>query len=284
MSHPFKVDWFSEHISAWESVLLDPKWRNKAMYKKNGLHALLVGAYEGRVLHWLMENVLTSDKDTASVLDPMEYKACVSERGRGVWNPLDRVRDTLVGVLRAHQPRASMFTPDTRLSDLAVDGAAYDVVYVDAHDSVHALECSVHAMRLLRPGGILVLQNYTHNQEHDTNCPRVGIDAFLATYVRYITVTRNGFHTFVQKRTQALPRRNCHSEYYPLPKTDEPVCDQQSTQTRANAPTRANAQMSANAPTRANTQMSARAPAAHTTRTFRATRNKTATATSGGPV
>lgn len=252
MHHPFSVDWFSEHISAWESVLLDPQWRNKAAYKKNGLHALMVGAYEGRALHWLMENVLVSERDTASVLDAMEYKPCVAERGRSVWNPVERVRDTLDGVIREYRPRASLLPTKTRLSDL-VGEAAYDLVYVDAHDSVHALESSVHAMRLLRPGGILILQNYTHNQEHDTNCPRVGIDAFLATYVRYIHVRRNGFHTFVQKRTQALPRRNCHSEYFPLPKTDEPVCDHP-TATRANTRTTATRANTRATTTRANTR------------------------------
>eukprot|EP00798_Chlamydomonas_sp_ICE-L_P015399 gene15399-21483_t len=124
---------------------------------------------------------------------------------------------------------STVLPPETSLASLAnslASGGTYDIVYVDAKDSVHALESGVHAMRLLHPSGILVFQNYVHNQEHDTNCPRIGIDAFLSTYVRYIRMLRNTFHTFVQKRTtaEALPKRVCHAEMFPLPEEDEPKC------------------------------------------------------------
>eukprot|EP00798_Chlamydomonas_sp_ICE-L_P027751 gene27751-7396_t len=152
-----------------------------------------------------------SPKDTATVIDPFDYKPCVYERGQAVWNPPENVRNTLQKVVDK-AGNSTVLPPETSLASLAnssPSGGTYDIVYVDAKDSVHALESGVHAMRLLHPSGILVFQNYVHNQEHDTNCPRIGIDAFLSTYVRYIRVLRNTFHTFVQKRTtaEALPKR-----------------------------------------------------------------------------
>eukprot|EP00798_Chlamydomonas_sp_ICE-L_P010916 gene10916-17035_t len=206
-------------------------WRDRATFRNKGVHALLVGAYEGRVLQWLLQNVLTGPKDSATVLDPFDYKPCVYELGRAVWNPPEDVRGTLQRVVAAHNGKTTVLPPETSLASLASAAAggekvSFNIVYVDARDSVHALKSGVHAMRLLRPSGILVFQNYVHNQEHDTNPPRVGIDAFLATYVRYVRVLRNAFHTFVQKRTtaEALPRRVCHAETFPLPKDDEPRC------------------------------------------------------------
>eukprot|EP00798_Chlamydomonas_sp_ICE-L_P029994 gene29994-18067_t len=208
--------------------LADAFMQGKASYRNNGVHALLVGAYEGRVLQWLIENVLTGPKDTATVLDPFDYKPCVYERGQAVWNPPENVRNTLQKVVDK-AGNSTVLPPETSLASLSnssSSGGTYDIVYVDAKDSVHALESGVHAMRLLHPSGILVFQNYVHNQEHDTNCPRIGIDAFLSTYVRYIRVLRNTFHTFVQKRTtaEALPKRVCHAEMFPLPEEDEPKC------------------------------------------------------------
>eukprot|EP00798_Chlamydomonas_sp_ICE-L_P011955 gene11955-15064_t len=213
----------------WRSRWLDDNMENNRRRSKifnNRLRTF--GAYEGRVLQWLIENVLTGPKDTATVLDPFDYKPCVYERGQAVWNPPENVRNTLQKVVDK-AGNSTVLPPETSLESLAnssSSGGTYDIVYVDAKYSVHALESGVHAMRLLHPSGILVFQNYVHNQEHDTNCPRIGIDAFLSTYVRYIRVLRNTFHTFVQKRTtaEALPKRVCHAEMFPLPEEDEPKC------------------------------------------------------------
>eukprot|EP00798_Chlamydomonas_sp_ICE-L_P017334 gene17334-biopygen26258 len=172
------------------------EWRGKASYRNKGVHALLVGAYEGRVLQWLIENVLTGPKDTAFVLDPFDYKPCVYERGQAVWNPPENVRNTLQQVVDQSGGKATVLPPEAAslaclvMNTVSLDakpsggGGKYNFIYIDAHDSVHALESGVHAMRLLNPSGIIVFQNYVHNQEHDTNCPRIGIDAFISTNSR----------------------------------------------------------------------------------------------------
>lgn len=214
----FSVDWFSEHIPVWERFLLAPAWRRT---RKGGIKALLIGAYEGRIVQWLMNNVMTdASRDVATVVEDFAYESCVGFKGRPVWNPPANVKRVFEATIEPFKDQVRMNPPDA-------DDHLYDIVYIDAHDSIHALECGVHAMSVLRPGGILIFQNYVHNREHDTACPRVGIDAFLATYVRYIKIMNNGFHLFVQRRSRAeeLPKRSCHSEYYPLPEHDKPICD-----------------------------------------------------------
>lgn len=214
----FKIDWFTEHIPAWSAVLM------KTKRPEGGIQALMVGVYEGRCLEWLLQNVLTNrETDRATVLDAFDYKPCVSERSVAKWVPdvKETFRNRILGNA-TYAKQVRMLPPETGIQHLYLNSpapTAYDIVYIDAHDSVHALESAVHTFPLMRPGGILIFQNYTHNEEHDTNCPRVGMDAFLSTYVRHIKVVRNGFHLFVQKRTrlQVLPKRECHSEYYDKP-------------------------------------------------------------------
>jgi hypothetical protein len=220
-SKEYKIDWFTDHIPAWSSVLTNKTWLRAK--RPDGIRALMVGVYEGRCLEWLLQNVLTDRAtDRATVLDAFDYKPCVSERSVAKWVPgvRETFRSRILGNA-TYGKQVKLLPPETGIEQvhLQASKASFDIVYIDAHDSVHALESAVHTFPLMRPGGIIIFQNYTHNEEHDTNCPRVGIDAFLSTYVRHIKVVRNGFHLFVQKRTrsQVLPKRECHSEYYDKP-------------------------------------------------------------------
>ena len=211
----FAVDWFTEHQGVWERLLVG---RFKGVDR---VRALLVGAYEGRALLWLLEHVLIGQSTTATVLDDFQYPSCVSERSRPVWNP--DVRARFVRNLAAYKGRVHVFDAAPPIQVLRSWGAqaslkdAFHIVYIDAHNSHHALEAAVLSFHHLAPGGVMVLQNYVHNKEHDARCPRRGIDGFLDAFAPYIKVLRNGFHLFLEKRTAPLPVLPCHSEHFEEP-------------------------------------------------------------------
>eukprot|EP00798_Chlamydomonas_sp_ICE-L_P023689 gene23690-9229_t len=77
----------------------------------------------------------------------------------------------------------------------------YDIVYIGGKDSVHALSSMTTAFELLAPGGVMIVQNYAHNREHDSVCPRRGIDAFVDVYVpSHAKVLSATFHFFLEKK------------------------------------------------------------------------------------
>ena len=197
----YAVDWFTEHIPYWERNLIgrfDPNAR-----------ALLIGAYEGRCLIWLYENVLKGAKAHATVVDNWDYAPCTSERSIPVWNP--GVRDTFVKNTAPYRHKLSIFDD---LSLMRSNTKPFDIVYIDAKGSRHALEHAVLTFPMLVPGGVMIIQNYTHSKEHDQRCPRMGIDAFADCYAPWIRVLRPGFHFFLQKRVEPLTVAPCHSEYF----------------------------------------------------------------------
>ena len=96
----------------------------------------------------------------------------------------------------------------------------------------------------------MVVQNYAHNREHDSVCPRKGIDAFVDVYgPLHINVLSPTFHFFIEKKkTSAKSGSNananakanaktnakaktgsnakaCHIEGYPVPKNEWPICN-----------------------------------------------------------
>jgi SAM-dependent methyltransferase len=101
---------------------------------------------------------------------------------------------------------------------------SFDVVVVDhTRNAADTLELAILALRALRPGGVLVLTNYTHAREHDVRCPRPGIDAFLDTFAHELRVLQTAWHTFVQKRVDKLPLPPCMSEQFD-PHSPIPTC------------------------------------------------------------
>jgi hypothetical protein len=95
------------------------------------------------------------------------------------------------------------------------------------------IHAAAHSPRLA-PGGIMIFTNNTHNERHDSSCPRRGIYGFLDAYIAEIKVLRDAFHVFVERRKTPLAMAPCNSEYF----YDEKPVDCSSKSAIAAPPTR----------------------------------------------
>jgi hypothetical protein len=240
--YAYKVDWFSEHVPAWEAVLL-PRFGGR-----RDVRALVVDPYEGRCVVWLAERLAGARVTVLADFDAQP--SCVGFRGTPVWNPdveraFEHNMDVLFAASRADRLRLLRGDPTASLLRLRCEAAdaadaagaagaagadaAFDVVYVNCRSSKHAMESAVLALPLLAPGGVMVLTNNVHGRAHDAACPRRGIDGFLDAYVTDVRVLRGGFHLFVEKRARpiALPLP-CRAEAYDSEAETfaDPVCDE----------------------------------------------------------
>jgi len=84
---------------------------------------------------------------------------------------------------------------------------AYDFVYIDgAHDSYHVLEDSVLAFQVVKPGGLLLWDDYEWNvpglSPASFQHPRPAIDAFLHIYAEKVALVHQGYQVCIQKRPE----------------------------------------------------------------------------------
>jgi hypothetical protein len=203
------VESFTEHALLWERFVASGQ-------SNPGMRAILVGPGEGFRLCalWMLERVLAHPTSHLTILENPDR----------AWTPL--VRETFMqhGIAH-HAARVKMANPAPETISVALmrialeKGAArHDLVCVDnTADSSRALEHAVLAFRLVRPGGVLVLTNYTHSLDRDARCPRRGIDAFLDAYAYDASVMRTAWHVFVKRRETPLAAPPCHSEYFDPP-------------------------------------------------------------------
>jgi hypothetical protein len=79
------------------------------------------------------------------------------------------------------------------------------------------MEDAVLAFAVLKPGGIMILDDYTDNKEHDNNCPKPAINAFLAAYANEVQVLHAGWQVILKRRRAPLRKKLCFSEYFREP-------------------------------------------------------------------
>lgn len=225
----FTVDWFSEHEHLWK------KYLKRFSTRKKCVTTLMVGAYEGMVLAWLFDNVLNNNKAShATVIDRFDYDACVYYEGHPYFNPgvkerfykniVDKYGNKRVTVFDG---LLSEFVPPLKRHNGSNSMHLYDIIYIDARDSIHALSSMTRTFEFLAPKGVMIVQNYAHNINKDSTCPRRGIDAFVDVYApSKINILSNTFHFFLEKHDpQNSTSRACHIEGYPIPDKEWPDCD-----------------------------------------------------------
>jgi len=179
-SKKYTQDWFDRCIPVWKKYLSE-------FYGKPNLKFLEIGSYEGRSSCWLLDNVLTAEGSTIDCCDLFE--GCGAQ---GVWSEELYSRYNMTAVLSNFLHNVKDYGGKVQLhvgiSQKLLRGmgdeAKFDFVYVDgSHIASDVLEDIVLSFRLLKPGGIMVLDDYTWEFfGNPLRHPRLGIDAFMSVY------------------------------------------------------------------------------------------------------
>jgi predicted O-methyltransferase YrrM len=79
----------------------------------------------------------------------------------------------------------------------------YDAVYIDgSHAAVDVLEDAVLCFRLVKPGGIMIFDDYGWSLPNDQRGqPKMAIDSFLSVYEGRYELLYQAYQVFIKKLT-----------------------------------------------------------------------------------
>jgi predicted O-methyltransferase YrrM len=172
----FTSDWFSHNIYAWENFLRQINFDPLAPRV-----AIEIGCYEGRASLWIANNMLLNDLSRLYCVDifanhdqPNSYYnrflANVSEE--------PKVRSKII------VERSPSFA---FLNRCITESLAADFIYVDgSHRASEVLEDLVLSFRILKPGGLLICDDYLggagDGNDLTLGTPKIAVDAFTTIY------------------------------------------------------------------------------------------------------
>jgi predicted O-methyltransferase YrrM len=89
---------------------------------------------------------------------------------------------------------------------------SYDVIYIDgSHAKEDVLEDAVLSWRLLKPGGMLIFDDYRWaglfvqgTTDEPTDFPKTAIDAFIECFGEQLDVIHNSYQVLVRKKAKTL--------------------------------------------------------------------------------
>lgn len=185
-AYTFSEDWFSNRIPTWERILRPLAGKPLAY--------LEVGLFEGRSALWMLENILTHPDSRLTGVDLFTGTVKQTyEKNLELGGFAERAT-TIVGysqkVLRT------------------LPGGTFDVIYIDgSHTADDVLADAVLSWELLKPGGILIFDDYAWSgypgphepPTPDELRPKVAVDSFLTAYRNTLEILDRDFQVFVRR-------------------------------------------------------------------------------------
>jgi predicted O-methyltransferase YrrM/Tfp pilus assembly protein PilF len=194
-NYHFIYDLFTDNIPILEKYL--------SGFLNTEIQALEIGSFTGESACWLLENVLTHQLAKLTCIDPFssayekffDYNIKCSQSAEKV----QKIKGISQEVLRK----------------LPIE--SYDIIYVDgSHLASDVLEDAVLSWRLLKPGGLIVFDDYylvyldasSYSYEeavmhgflsNPNSNPKVGIDAFLVAFEDKIKILHKGNQVIIEK-------------------------------------------------------------------------------------
>ncbi|GAB4370538.1 MAG: hypothetical protein Kow00121_11320 [Elainellaceae cyanobacterium] len=175
--YEFTQDWFTHHISTWRKHL-------GAIAHASGLNVLEIGSFEGRSTCWLLDFVLTDANSRITCIDLyFQERFDFNIHRSGASQKVIKLQGNSLKLLPTLKPQS------------------YDLIYIDGcHLVDHVQRDAAHAWKLLKPGGIIIFDDYEYQDPlHPGHDPKPGIDRFLITVQPEIHIFHRAYQIIAQK-------------------------------------------------------------------------------------
>lgn len=186
----FSDDWFSQNIPQWQALFQAIGW-NAAEPKT----VVEIGSYEGRSALWILENLLGHPDSILHCADT--FAGGVEHDAAQTDGLLNRFAANIRSSPGAAKVRAHRGLSAQVLIKLIYEGVKADFVYVDgSHQAPDVLADLVLAFEILRPGGVLICDDYLWSNEAPgsedvLNSPKIAVDAFTTIFRRKLAYAVN---------------------------------------------------------------------------------------------
>lgn len=196
MALEFTSDWFSDHIGTFLSI-------KKELGEVNSI--LEIGSHEGRSTCWMLQNML-SDTGSMICIDPFQDKAISAFTETGLLSEKrveERFRQNTAQCIKPGQTLNVIPTLSfNALSLLIVANQQFDFIYVDGgHDADIVLADAVMSFGLLRPGGVMLFDDYLWDHDPDFMMrPKLSVDAFINACYKHIEIIGQGYQMAIRKK------------------------------------------------------------------------------------
>ena len=182
MDREFTSDWFSMWAKDWETHL--------KTYIGKDINYLELGSFEGRSLIWMLENILTSQKSTATCID--------------IWINKTIEKRFLSNILTSSYEKVKILKGYVNfiLGDLYHSKKGYyDIIYIDAdHSSNSVLRDACMCFEVCKIGGIIIFDDY--KWENTNNSPatmKEAIDSFLMCYKGFYEILIQNYQVIIKR-------------------------------------------------------------------------------------
>jgi predicted O-methyltransferase YrrM len=199
-NYKFTVDWFSFNIPVWTKYLDHIKNKPDLMF-------LEIGSFEGRSATWLLENILTNK--TSKIVCVDTFDGSVEHIDDPELNKLlPTLYDTFCHNISSFADQVIIKRGKSQDILKHID-QLFDFIYIDGdHTAVAVLEDAVLSFALLKPGGILIFDDYmwgvdlADKTKRNPNIPKNAIDVFLMIYADKLDILYIDNQAIISKKPE----------------------------------------------------------------------------------
>lgn len=175
MSYKFIADdWFSQNIKLFKNYF--DVFRNK-----DNCTYLEIGVWEGRSATWILDNILTGKNCTGYFVDPwLRYDELNDKQAS--WHSVAEENFDYNMKISSSKNNVNVIKMKMKSADAVrqIETSSIDFAYIDgSHSAPDVLEDIVTTWRVLKPGGIVVVDDVMYGKFRGTNRdPALAVTAF----------------------------------------------------------------------------------------------------------
>ena len=175
----FTFDWFSSNVPVLEQFV-----------PRSAKRVLEIGSFEGRSTLWFMQHA-----PDCNIVCIDHFLGGADHGALDLTGLFGRFVDNIEG----YEARVTLHKADCWDVLCTLTKESFDVVFVDGSHQPHdVLHDAVEAFRLVKVGGIIILDDYGWGVDGQTR-PREAIDAFCACFESKLGVLHTGYMRIVMK-------------------------------------------------------------------------------------